>query len=139
MHPSDLSDTKKIVRKANARMELLRRVASFGASVSDLKTIYFLFVRSQLGQSAVVWHSSLSAENKNDVERVQKSALKIILGAKYKGYKRALNDLSIETLDERRESLCLIFAKHCTINEKASNMFPLNSKKQILKDSKLHP
>ena len=38
------SNTKKIVRKANARMEILRKVASFGASVSDLNNIYFLFV-----------------------------------------------------------------------------------------------
>ena len=122
------SNTKKIVRKANARMELLRRVASFGASVSDLKTIYFLFVRSQLEQSAVVWHSSLSAEDKNDLERVQKSALKVILGEKYKGYKKALNDLCIETLDERRESLCLRFAKRCIKNEKTTKMFPLTIK-----------
>ena len=39
-------NTKNIVKKANARMELLRRVASFGASLEDMKTIYFLFVRS---------------------------------------------------------------------------------------------
>ena len=123
------SNTKNIIRKANARMEIVRKVASFGASVSDLKTIYFLFVRSQLEQSAVVWHSSLSAENINDLERVQKSALKIILGDKYKGYKRALNDLCIESLVERRESLCLKFAKRCLKNEKAMKMFPLNDKK----------
>ena len=85
-----------------------------------------------LATSNIGWHSSLSLENKNDLERVQKSVLKIILGEKYKGYKRALNDLCIETLDERRESLCLKFAKRCTINEKASNMFPLNSKKHLM-------
>ena len=84
-----------------------------------------------LEQSGVLWHSSMTKENSEDLERVQKSALKIILGEKYKGYKRALNDLCIETLDERRESSCLKFAKRCTINEKASNMFPLNSKKHL--------
>ena len=66
-------------------MKIVTKVASFGASISDLKTIYFLFVRSQLEQSVVVWNSSLSAENINDLERVQKSALKIILGEKHKG------------------------------------------------------
>ena len=85
-------------------------MASFGASISDLKTIYFLFVGSQLEQSAVVWHSSLSGE-------------------KYKGYKRALNDLCRESLVERRESLCLKFAKSCLKSEKAMNMFPGNDKK----------
>ena len=73
-------NTAQIVKKANACMELLRNVASFGTSVEELKDIYSLFVRSQLQQSAVVWHSSLTEENKADLERVQKSALKIIMG-----------------------------------------------------------
>ena len=73
---------KNIVRKANARMQLLRRVASFGAPIEDLKQIYILFVRSQLEHSATVWHSGLTVENTDDLERVQKTALKIILGSK---------------------------------------------------------
>ena len=76
-------NTNNIVKKANARMELLRRVASFGASLEDLKLIYILFVRSHLEQSATVWHSGLTPENRNDLERVQKSARKVILQQKY--------------------------------------------------------
>ena len=110
-------------------MELLRRVASFGTSVEDLKNIYSLFVRSQLEQSAVVWHSSLTEENINDLERVQKSAVKIILGNKYQNYEEALDELGIETLEERRKTLCYRFAKKCLKNEKAEKMFPLNEKK----------
>ena len=63
-------NTAYIVQKANARMELLRRVASFGTNQQELRNIYILFVRSQLEQSAVVWHSSLTDENKGDIERV---------------------------------------------------------------------
>ena len=99
-------NTKSIVQKANARMELLRRVASFGASVEDLKTIIFLFVRSHLEQSATVWHSSLTVENSSDLERVQKSAVKIILGNLYNGLK-----LNMEKLVDRRKQLCFNFAK----------------------------
>ena len=57
-----------IVKKANARMELLRRVASFGTPAEDLKIIYTLFIRSLLEQSATVWHSSLTQENITDLE-----------------------------------------------------------------------
>jgi hypothetical protein len=121
-------NTAQIVQKANARMELLRRVASFGTNIQDLKNIYILFVRSQLEQSSVVWHSSLTAENINDLERVQKSALKIILGGKYQSYKKALDVLDLETLDSRREYLCLKFAQKCAANEKTKHMFPLNNK-----------
>ena len=113
-------NTAHNVKKANARMQLLRRVASFDASVEDLKQIYFLFVISQLEQSAVVWHSSLSEDNKSDLERVQKSALKIIL--------KALVDLEIESLENRRENLCLRFVIKCSKNEKNKNIFPLNKK-----------
>ena len=64
-------------------MQILRKASSFGASEDDLKNIYFLYVRSQLEQSAVVWHSSLTEENIADLERVQKTAVKIILKNKY--------------------------------------------------------
>ena len=121
-------NTSHIVRKSNARMELLRRVATFGTSVDDLRNIYILFVRSQLEQSAVVWHSSLTEQNRNDLERVQKSALKVILGEKYQSYNKALRELNLETLEERRKLVCLKFAKKCLTNEKNQQMFPLSKK-----------
>ena len=122
-------NTETIVKKANARMELLRKVAGFGAPLEDLKTVYILFIRSLLEQSATVWHSSLSQENVQDLERVQKSACRIMLREKYQGYKNALNRLDLLTLDERREELCLQFAIKCTKNPKTIEMFPRNLKK----------
>ena len=121
-------NVKNIVKKANSRMELLRKVASFGASIENMKTIYFLFVRSHLEQSATVWHSSLTEENCSDLERVQKSALKIMLGSKYNGYETSLTKLGIEKLSDRREQLCLNFAKKCVRNSKLTHMFPQNKK-----------
>ena len=64
-------NTANVIRKANASMQILRSVASFGASVNDMKEIYILFVRSLLEQSATVWHySSLSQQDISDLERV---------------------------------------------------------------------
>ena len=90
--------------------------------------VYFLFIRSLLEQSATVWHSSLTEENSNDLERVQKSAVRIMLGDSYKGYKKSLDILQIESLKDRREQLCLNFAKKCIKNQKTKDMFPENSK-----------
>ena len=70
-----------------------------------------MYVRSILEHSAPVWHSSLTKENKDDLERVQKTALRVILGERFKTYKNALNLLDLQTLDERRERLCLNLAK----------------------------
>ena len=39
----------------------------------------------------------------------------------------------METLDERRETLCLNFAKRCLKNEKARKMFPMNYKEHAMK------
>ena len=47
-------NTGELAKKANARMELLRRVASFCNDIQELKNIYILFVRSILEQSATV-------------------------------------------------------------------------------------
>ena len=102
--------------------------ASFGTPREDMKTIYTLFVRSLLEQSATVWHFSLTQDNINDLERVQKTAVKIILQDEYKGYQRGLAQLDLETLENRREELCLAFAQKCTKNEKMKHMFPLNDK-----------
>ena len=105
-------NTSHIIIKANSRMELLRKASSFGASIDDLKTIYILFVRSQLEQSTVVCGSSLTDKNKADLERVQRSALKKILGPKYRENKEALTAMDLETQKERG-NICLGFAKEC--------------------------
>ena len=126
-------NTANLVKKANSRMELLRRVAGFGAPIEDLKTIYILYVRSVLEHSSIVWHSSLTEENSADLERIQKSAVKIILGNQYKDYQSGLNFLQLDKLDDRRQHLCHRFALKCLKNEKTRNMFPLSKKKHIMK------
>ena len=55
--------------------------------------------------------SSLKEENTNDLERVQKTAVKIILGDKFENYDDALEKVYLQRLIERRNELCLKFAK----------------------------
>ena len=44
----------------------------------------------------------------------------------YETYPQALDDLNLQTLSSRRETLCLKFAKKCIKHEKAKDLFPLN-------------
>ncbi len=113
-------------------MQFLHRAAKFTSNVRDLKQIYMLQIRSKLEQSAVVWHSSLTRKNISDLERVQKSALKIILKDRYVSYKNALNVIGIDSLEQRREKLCLKFAKACVKHEKLSELFPKNKKEHLM-------
>ena len=109
-------------------MPLLNRAASFTSNMHNLKKIYLTYIQSVLDQSAVVWHSSLSQKNKKDLERVQKVAIRVILGKNYKGFNEGLKKLNLKRLDIRRENLCLNFARKCLKNEKLKNMFPKRSK-----------
>ena len=114
------------------RMQFLHRAAEFTSNVRDLKQIYMLQIRSKLEQSAVVWHSSLTKKNISDLERVQKSALKLILKERYINYKNALNVIGIDSLEQRREKLCLKFAKACVRHDKLSDMFPKSKKEHVM-------
>ena len=109
-------NTNLLIKKAYARMQLLHEMSNFGAPLSDMKDIYVLFIRSYLEQSSSVWHSSLTQDNIDDLERVQKSAFKIMIKNKYNTYKDTLNILQMETLLNRREQLRLQFAQKCTNN-----------------------
>ena len=86
-----------------------------------------MYIRNLLEQSCVVWHSSLTVEDKTKLERVQKASLRIILSDEYSGYEHALQQLRLETLDQRRIQLCLKFAKSCLKNPQTSSMFPVNA------------
>ena len=121
-------NTDMLVKKANARMELLRKVSTFGTSISEKKNIYILFIRSILEQSCVVWHSSLTTENSENLERIQKSALKVILGKQYSNYENALEKCDLQPLSDRRTELCLKFAKKCLKHDKVKDLFPLKQK-----------
>ena len=130
-------NTEYLVKKANQRMKLLQIASKFTSKYSDLKTIYKLFIRSILEQSAVVWNSSLKVENSDDLERVQKSATKIIMGSKYSDYKDALNSLKLERLIDRRKRLCLNFAKKSLKHEKVRNLFPVKDLKRQLRNTEV--
>ena len=123
-------NTQSIVKESNKRMIFLHKAAQFTKNLDDLKRIYIMQVRSKLEQSAVLWHFGLSEKNRVKLERVQKSALKVILGKRYTTYSDALKRLNIESLEDKRKSLCLKFAKKCLRIEKLKKLFPKNVKKK---------
>ena len=67
-------------------------------SIEDKKGIIH---RSILEESGV-WHSSHTEENGLDLKRVQKAAISLFLGEKYKN--RELPRVNCESLKERREN-----------------------------------
>ena len=57
-------------------------------------------------------------ENRKDLERVQKAAVRVILGNNYTNYTNGLKTINLESLVKRIKSMCLRFAKNCIRMEK---------------------
>ena len=89
--------------------------------------IWILFCRSILEQSCVVWGSSLTLENIEDLERTQKSFAKLVLKDKYKNYEDALKILNLDSLEARRKELTLKFAKSAIKNNTMNDIFTKNN------------
>ena len=103
---------KELIKKVNNRMQLLRGLKNFGASAEEMVHLWIMFCRSVIEQSCVVWGTSLTQENVNDLERTQKTFSKLVLGEKFKDYENALLLLNLDSLETRRQELCLRFAKN---------------------------
>ena len=58
--------------------------------------------------------------------------MRIIFGNEYVGYKRSLQRLEMDTLEDRRKKLCQNFAQKATKNPKTMNMFPENKKSHVM-------
>ena len=117
-------------------MRMLHIASKFVENKQDLLQIYKSFIRSRLEFSCVVWNSSLTKENEHDIERVQKAAVKLILKEAYKDYESGLKMLNIESLVDRRNRLCLKFAKQCLKNENFKKLFPLKKQNHKMEKRK---
>ena len=131
---SDLSwssNTSYIVTRSHKKLWMLRRLKILGANHDDLKDIYFKQIRSILEFAVPVWHSSLTNFDRLRIERIQKSALYIILGEQYQSYTHALKVLAVDPLFKRRQKICRTFTKKCLKNSKFSKWFKQNDRKTV--------
>ena len=121
-------NTEIIVQKANTRMIMLQKLYEFNLPTDEMLNIYILYIRSMVEYCCVVWHSSITEEECTSIERVQKTALKLILREDYTDYTSALHLTGLDRLKDRRTQLALSFAKKCLKNKTCGDLFPLNEK-----------
>lgn len=91
-------NTTEMCLKAYARMSLITKLKYVGVKKDDLIDVYKLFIRSLLEYCCVVFHSTLTLENIQDLERIQKTALRVIFGEAYQDYQSAFCQSGLETL-----------------------------------------
>ena len=93
-----------IVSKASKRLYLIKQLKRADVDTKSLVQFYCSCIRSILEYACQVFHSSLPRYLSDDIEQIQRRALRIILpGIKYK---QALEHTGLESLFERREKLC---------------------------------
>jgi hypothetical protein len=88
-----------------------------------------------------LWHSTLTEEDSNNLERVQKNACRNILKERYLSYENAILVLRIPTLSQRRELLLYDFGKKCLYLDQMKHLFSLKEKAHCMntrKEDKFH-
>ena len=114
---------KYILAIANKRIWAISKLKKAGVSDEDLKYFFVMKIRSVLESSSVVYHSMLTIEDTQDIERVQRVVIRTIMGTRYQSYEDSLTFLNLEDLSVRREELCLTFALKCLNSAKFGHLF----------------
>ena len=97
----DLSWSKncqEVCRKAFSRLSMITKLKYAGVRTEDLLDIYILFIRSVTEYCAVAFHSSLTQEESNKLEMIQKACLRVILDDMYISYSAALEMTGLQTV-----------------------------------------
>ncbi|KAI8516708.1 hypothetical protein Bbelb_052890 [Branchiostoma belcheri] len=113
-----------IYHKASQRLCLLCKLKHFHLPIDDLVTVYVTYIRPVTEYAAPVWHSGLSTLLCNKLEKVQRRALRIILGIDFISYSKACELLALPTLKGRREELTVKFARSLEQSEQYRHLLP---------------
>ena len=105
---------------------MLTKLKYVGVREEDLLDIYILFIRSVTEYCSVAFHSSLTQQQSDKMEKIQKTCLRVIMGDGYISYQAALDYFGIQTLSNRRLKRCLDFSLKCLKHPKNQRIFPRN-------------
>ena len=101
---------ESIIKKAAKRVYMLYQLKRAGIRQTDLVTVYVSVVRPVLEYACPVWHTHLPKYLSDNIEMIQKRALKSIFPNK--GYEDILYDIGMCTLHERRNAICEQYFKN---------------------------
>ena len=82
----------------------------------------------------MAFHSSLTQNEIQSLERLQATCLKVILQENYVSYSSALEMTGLQTLYDRREERCLNYGLKSIKHPQNSRIFPLNPNLNNSKD-----
>ena len=129
---SDLSwnlHVEHIVCKASKRLFFLRVLKSSGLGGSSLIQVYITCIRPVLEYACQVWNLNSPDYLKEEIERIQKRALRIICPDL--SYRKALEVHEISLLSQRRNNLCKSYFKKLLNPENKLNELIPNKREDL--------
>ena len=126
--------------KASKRLYALRVLKRSGAPAKDLIIVYCAFIRPVLEYASPVWHFSLTESLSDQIEHLQKRALKIAFPED--SYSTSLEMANLPTLYQRREHQCQTLYKsiHQQSDNKLRKLLPIaSSHKYNLRNPRTYP
>ena len=121
------ANTMAICSKAMTKMWLLRRMKYLKLENEVIIDYYIKEVRPLTEQGVPIWNSSLTKKQINAIEKIQKVALKIILGQEYKSYDSACQIFGLQKLSTRRLELSTKFSIELYRSNRCEEFFtPVN-------------
>jgi hypothetical protein len=120
-----------IHRKASGKLFMVKLLKKFNLSVPDLLTIYRGYVRPLLEYAVPSWNAGLNSNHVIKLERIQRRALRIILGARYEDYDQALEECNLDSLHDRRVNICEKFANSLRESPTFNSWLPRQRKEEV--------
>ena len=109
--------------KIKKKLWMLRNIKRAGMNSNDMVNVFNTVIRPVCDFASVTYHSMLTAEQAEDIERVQKRAMKLIFGWDT-NYSQLLEEGRIESLEERRKRMVINFARKTASNPRFEKWFP---------------
>lgn len=117
------SQIDNILKKANQKMFMLRKLKAAGLNTEELLIVYRGYIRPLLEYAAPMWHPGLTQKQVNQVESIQRRVCKYILGRDYISYDDSLAILDLKSLHDRRVGMCTNFAQKALTSDRFSTWF----------------
>ena len=90
----------------------------------DLVLIFTMYIRPLLEFAAPVWSPGLTVSQSDQIERVQRRALKMICWPESDSYRVLLQRFNLETLCDRRTLILTQFAKSLLLSDRHRHLLP---------------
>ena len=88
-----------VAGKGSSRLYFLRMLRRAGVDPKDIVAIYVALIRSVLEYACQVWHTALTVQQSDQLEQVQRSALRVAYP--HHSYREALQITRLDTLHDR--------------------------------------